>query len=125
MENQQIKMLIIDDEEMLGEIVKDYFEDLGIAVKQVVSGKEGIDELLENDYDVALVDLRLPDTSGTDLISRVSRERDHIKFFIFTGSLDFILNEEMLSLGLSDESVIYKPVRDMSELHKRILKSFR
>jgi DNA-binding response OmpR family regulator len=118
-------MLIIDDEEMLGEIVKDYFEDLGITVKQVVSGKEGIDELLENDYDVALVDLRLPDTSGTDLISRVSRERSHIKYFIFTGSLDFILNDEMRSLGLSDESVIYKPVRDMSELYKRIMNSFR
>ncbi len=62
-------ILIVDDNETLCDGLRDFLEDEGYAVDTANSGKDAIDLLQNNRYDIALVDIKLPDISGTELVT--------------------------------------------------------
>ena len=68
-------VIIIDDEQSVLEILEQYLVDRGYEVGGARDGAEAEALLKERSFDVALVDLKLPDCSGLDLISRY--QNDH------------------------------------------------
>lgn len=61
-------ILVIDDEQMICEVIGDYFRDeLGMTVDCAHTGPEGADKLIRKCYDFALIDATLPGLSGLDL----------------------------------------------------------
>ena len=67
------RMLIIDDEPDICECLNDFFSAKGFAVRCVFSGKDALVTLLEEQPDIVLLDLRLPDIWGLELLKRVKR----------------------------------------------------
>ncbi|MCP4129529.1 MAG: response regulator [bacterium] len=118
---KKIKLLIIDDEEMVSEMLKDYLEDYGFSVKTAINGEEGLKLIAAEEFDAAIVDIRLPDMDGNDVVMQAHKIRPGIKYFIHTGSLDYRVPEELSKLGLQDDSVLRKPVRDMDIVYNTIV----
>lgn len=95
------RLLVIDDEPLLGQTIR-----LGLAeaaeVQLETSGSAGMKRLLEQDFDLILCDLSLPDTSGIEIYERVATERPELKarFVVMTGGAstnevgDFLENYE-------------------------------
>ena len=93
-------VLIIDDEQSVLEILEQYLIDRGYEVGASGDGS-GAEELLrEKSFDVALVDLKLPDCSGLDLISRFQIERPAMRCVIMTAyaSLDSTIDAIRLNV---------------------------
>ncbi|MCK4549882.1 MAG: response regulator, partial [Candidatus Krumholzibacteria bacterium] len=93
-------VIIIDDEQSVLEILEQYLIDRGYEVKAVGDGA-GAEALLgERSFDVALVDLKLPDCSGLDLISRYQDEHPAMQFVIMTAfaSLDSTIDAIRLNV---------------------------
>ncbi len=93
-------VIIIDDEQSLLEILEQYLIDRGYEVEAVGDGA-GAEALLgERAFDVALVDLKLPDCSGLDLISRYQDEYPAMQFVIMTAyaSLDSTIDAIRLNV---------------------------
>ena len=65
-------ILIVDDNKGLCEGVKEFLEHEAYAVACANSGKDAIDMLPGNRYDIALVDIKLPDMQGTDLVKKLA-----------------------------------------------------
>ncbi|MCP4670271.1 MAG: response regulator [Desulfobacula sp.] len=116
-----IKILIVDDETDLSWIIKDYLEDeTDFKVHLAVSGEEGLEFLNKFQFDVCIVDMRLPKMNGNDFILKAHTKLPHGKFIIHTGSIDYSIPAQLSQIGMTDECILYKPVMDLSEFSNRI-----
>ncbi len=115
-----IRVIIIDDEDMISKMLKGYLEDHGFDVATAGTGAAGLDLLRRGEYDVAVIDVRLPDMSGNDLVVRAAAVRPGMKFIMHTGSVDYVPAGELAALGVRADSIIRKPVKDMGEILRMI-----
>ena len=65
------KILIVEDEESIAELEKDYLELSGFEVEIENDGSSGLDKALREDYDLLILDLMLPGTDGFEICKRV------------------------------------------------------
>lgn len=120
-----IRVIIIDDEKMITKMLKGYLEDHGFAVMTASSGEEGLALLYRETFDAAIVDLRLPDMDGNEVITKAVAIQPRLQCFIHTGSVDYMPADDLTSLGIDADSIIHKPIRDMSEICRKIEKKVK
>lgn len=76
--------LIIDDEADIGEILEtlidEYFE-----CTVITSGKDGLNQIKNNKFDLVITDLNMPDISGIDIIKATKIHQKSAKIFVSTG----------------------------------------
>jgi len=125
MGGKPIRILVIDDEEMVTRILKDFLEDQGFIVTTRARGRESLDLVRAESFDIAIVDMRLPDMDGERFIVKCNEIRPGIRYFIHTGSLDYHLSDELKGIGMTDSSVLYKPVPDMNLIVRSILDALK
>ncbi len=115
MKNKKIiKVLIIDDEEMVRLNLVDYLEDDGFVVKSANSAEEAIRLLSKEPFDVAVVDMRLPGMDGNLFILEAHKLQPHLRYLVHTGSPMYSLPQEIAGVGISHIPVFQKPLYDMS-----------
>jgi DNA-binding response OmpR family regulator len=81
------KILIIEDEMKIAEVVSAYLEKSGHKTVIELSGKGGRQSFLEGEFDLVLLDLMLPDLSGEDLC-RFIRSRSRVPLMMLTAKAD-------------------------------------
>ncbi len=79
-------LLIIDDEESACETLSDIFEDKGFSTATAFTGREAIDKAKQGSFDVALVDIRLPDMDGTEVLVEFTKKYPEMACIIITGN---------------------------------------
>ena len=62
---------------------------------------------------------------GNRIITEASNYKPDMKFFIHTGSLDYVMPDNLKALGLTNDSIIYKPIRDMEMVYNKIESSIK
>ncbi|MEW6363803.1 MAG: response regulator transcription factor [Acidobacteriota bacterium] len=72
----KIQVLLIDDDEKLCRLVKDYLDPLGYNVSFCYEGAEGLLKALSGDYHVVILDVMLPGMDGFDVLRAIRRESD-------------------------------------------------
>ncbi len=122
MSPEDVKVLIVDDEDMVCRMLSGFLEDRGFTVKTALRGEDALELISGENFDAAIVDIRLPDMSGNDFILRADSIKPGIEFFVHTGSIDYLLPEELINLGMSEDSVLHKPIIDMNDITRAILK---
>ena len=65
------KILIIEDEETIAELEKDYLELSGFQVEIENDGAVGLERSLQDDFDLFILDLMLPGTDGFEICRRI------------------------------------------------------
>ncbi len=116
----KLRLLIVDDEEIIVSVLHDYFSDSGAEVSSASSASEGLSILAKEKFDVVIVDMRLPDMSGNELLERaIAIDRDPV-FFIHTGSIDYEIPQSLRDAGITDDNIIFKPIVDLNSLLKLI-----
>jgi DNA-binding response OmpR family regulator len=83
------KILLLEDDITLNETVTEYLEEQGYAIDSVENGEEAIDKIYENNYDLLLLDVKVPHINGFDLLKEV-RKNNNTTPAIFITSLDSI-----------------------------------
>ncbi len=81
------KILIVEDEMKIAEVVSAYLKNNGHSSTVKLSGKGGRQSFLDNEFDLILLDLMLPDISGEDLC-RFIRSRSRIPILMLTAKAD-------------------------------------
>jgi two-component system response regulator AtoC len=97
-----INVLIIEDKASFGDMLKSTLEDAGLTVKLVKKGREALQIFKKEKIDIALIDLRLPDMEGIDLLRELKKFDTDTKFVIMTafGTIDTAV--EAMKLGAHD-----------------------
>jgi DNA-binding response OmpR family regulator len=95
------KVLVVDDEVKILEIVKAYLEHEGYAVDTAMNGKEALNIFSKEDFSLVVLDLMLPDMSGEE-ICKLIRKKSDVPILMLTAKVDegSIING--LSIGSDD-----------------------
>lgn len=116
-----LHVLIIDDEPIIRLLIRDYLEDSGYLTREAENGKHGLEVFRETPPDVVLVDLRMPEVDGLDVLQAITREAPEIPVIVVSGTGRMKDVIEALRLGAWD--YITKPIEDMEMLEHAIGKS--
>ena len=96
------KVLIVDDDEGLLRLVEKTVIREGFAAATARSGREAIEWICNNNADLMLLDLKLPDIEGSELINHLAEVRRSVPFVIITGQGDERVAVEMMKRGALD-----------------------
>ena len=95
-------ILIVDDDKNILLSLSIALEKLNVPVETAASGAEAMEKLGQGEYELMLLDLRMPGMDGMEVLRRVSQQRPEIKVIIITayGSIDLAV--EAMKLGAVD-----------------------
>jgi DNA-binding NtrC family response regulator len=79
------RILIVDDDESIRKVLEAILDEKGYVVESAGTAKKAIEMTKKNRYNVALLDIRLPDMEGTELLSRVRDTTPRMRKIIITG----------------------------------------
>ncbi|MEM4406090.1 MAG: response regulator [Candidatus Methanomethylicaceae archaeon] len=107
------KILIIDDDEDIVQSLSTLLSSIGFVVDTAVTGEEAIKKSKQNVYNVALIDIVLPDMTGIDLLTKLEERTPKTRKVIITGYAS--LDNAVKALNLGANAYLIKPV-DPGEL---------
>lgn len=100
------KILIIDDDEELCELVSEYLTVEGFTVECVHDGQAGLDRAVSGDYDMAILDVMLPKMNGFDVLRNL-REQSKLPVIMLTARGDDM--ERIVGLEIGADDYLPKP----------------
>ena len=110
------KILIVEDEEAIADLEKDYLELSGFKVEVANDGETGLSKALSESYDMFILDLMLPGVDGFDICRQI-REKKNTPILMVSGKKDDI--DKIRGLGLGADDYMTKPFSP-SELVARV-----
>jgi DNA-binding response OmpR family regulator len=111
-----MRLLLIEDNERLGQLIRDGLTKDGLAVDWQQTLEDGEATLEAASFDLVLLDLGLPDGDGLDLIRRLRRASDTIPILVLTARGG--LSDRVTGLDAGADDYLVKPF-DISELSAR------
>lgn len=110
------KILIIEDEEAIADLEKDYLELSGFEVKICSTGDQGLLTALKEDFDLVVLDLMLPGMDGFEVCRQI-REHKNIPIIMVSAKKEDI--DKIRGLGMGADDYMTKPFSP-SELVARV-----
>ncbi|MCD8329430.1 MAG: response regulator transcription factor [Lachnospiraceae bacterium] len=110
------KILIVEDEESIAELEKDYLELSGFEVEIENRGDTGLERAMKEDFDLYLLDLMLPGMDGFELCKKIRQEKNSPILMVSAKKDDI---DKIHGLGLGADDYITKPFSP-SELVARV-----
>jgi DNA-binding NtrC family response regulator len=96
------RLLIVDDEPDLRWVLRDLFEDSGYLVREAADGDQALAAIEAEPPDVVLSDVRMPGTSGIDLLRRVRRQRPDLPVVLLSAVEDLATAVDAIKDGAFD-----------------------
>ncbi len=126
MNKERIGLLIVDDDENMGQSIKDYFLSLNhphvyFEAYFIAHGKESFEFFKKNDIDIAVLDVRLKDMSGMELLKKMKEEKPQTDIILLTGYGSGEATLQALKLGAYD--FLSKPF-DLEALEKILVRAY-
>lgn len=116
-----VQILLIDDEKYLPGIIREYLEDeTDFQIDIAASAEEALTVCDTMHPDLCMVDMRLPGMTGNEFIQAAHEKIPKCKFIIHTGSLDYQIPAELIAIGVTNKSILFKPVIRMTKFIEKI-----
>ncbi|MCU0806616.1 MAG: SpoIIE family protein phosphatase [Candidatus Contendobacter sp.] len=112
------RILTIDDEDLVREVITAYLEDSGFEVIQAGDGQTGINLICRELPDLVLCDLRMPVMDGLQVLATVTRDFPELPILVVSGLGGMSDAIQALKLGAWD--YVTKPIEDMAVLEYAI-----
>jgi DNA-binding NtrC family response regulator len=114
---EQKVILIVDDDEIIRETVKDLLESRGYTVETAETAKEAIKKSKARTFNLALLDIKLPDMEGTELLKKMHSVTPRTMKVMITAH--GTLKNAMDSLNFGADAYLLKPINE-KELLKTV-----
>ena len=105
----QFRLLIVEDDQILREMLEHYLKTDGFTVDVAVNGREGYEKHKQNSYDLVITDLNMPQMTGIELVQKVREFDDFVELIIVTGYATLESAVEAVRIGAFD--YIVKPFK--------------
>jgi DNA-binding NtrC family response regulator len=102
------RILVVDDDDTIRTTMKAILQDEGYIVDLASTGKEAIQKSQENNYNVALLDIRLPDMEGVELLKLLKDGVPRTRKIMVTGYPS--LQNAISALNKNADAYLLKPV---------------
>jgi DNA-binding response OmpR family regulator len=96
------KILVVDDEPVVVNSVRRTLSRRGYVVEEAFSGKEALNRILSEMYDLVLLDMRMPDGNGLELLPTIKKHRPALPVVMVTGYASIDTAVDAIQRGASD-----------------------
>lgn len=79
------RILVVDDDEYIRHVLKEFFESLGYEVLTAEGGKDALRKFEPGRFDIVISDLAMPDIDGLELLREIKIRDEKVLFFMITG----------------------------------------
>ena len=116
------KLLIVDDEEDIREFARHFFQKRSIEVLTASGGKEALDSIALNTPNSVLLDVRMGDMTGVDVLRKLRGSGNQTKIVMVTGVEDPVVIKQVNDLGVC--GYVHKPLA-LEELERVVMKELK
>ena len=106
--DRNAKILVIDDDENIRNTMKTILEDEGYVVDLAATGREAIEKTQKTAYNLALLDIRLPDMEGVELLKLIKDPTPRTRKIMVTGYPS--MQNAIIALNKNADAYLIKPV---------------
>lgn len=112
-----MRVLLVEDDTMIGDAIEQALRDASYAVDWVRNGDDALEALSGHDYEIMLLDLGLPKKDGLDILRSVRARKDPLPVLVVTAR--DTVEDRILGLDAGGDDYVLKPF-DMGELLARM-----
>ena len=102
------KILIVDDDRDILRSLKDILQSKGYEIDMAETGQSAVEKAKAKYFNLALLDIKLPDMEGTDLLAKIHKNKPEMMKIMITGYPS--LDNAVKALNLGADAYIMKPV---------------
>ena len=99
---KQENMLVVEDEDIMREALVDYFSEGGHTVDTAIDGEKALEKFKLEDYNVMIIDLRLPGRNGLSVLEEIRQKNPDAKVIIITAYPSVETEEEAMRKGATE-----------------------
>ena len=124
--SENARLLIIDDEPLIRRSLADYLTECGYECATAADGAAGLVLARSGQFDAVLVDLRMPNVDGLEVIATLHDEQPRLPVTVVSGT--GVLNDAIEAMRRGAQDYITKPIQDMGEVEvvvRRVLEKTR
>ncbi len=118
-----VQSLVVDDESSVRESFRNYLEDLDYQVLEAANGRVGLEIFEREQPGLILVDLRMPELDGLEVLTSISSHSPEIPLIVISGAGVITDAVEALRRGAWD--YLFKPINDLFMLRQAIEKALK
>jgi two-component system response regulator PilR (NtrC family) len=117
----QYRLMVIDDENIVGRMIKTVFEDEGYIVETFLDAKPALARLKEEKFDVVITDLKMKDIDGMEVLRIIKKELPKVKVIMITAFASMDASIEAFRAHVDD--FFPKPIKiaDLKACVKKLL----
>ncbi len=117
---RKYKLLIIDDDNHIRTTFQDYFTKQSFIVETASDGIEGLEKLRADEFDVAIVDMRMPKMNGIDMINQALKSDTDANMIIISEPNESNKGDVIKALNIGVNAWFEKSELEMPQLLKRV-----
>lgn len=102
----KLSVLIVEDEALMRDVVKDYFEDAGYEVTEAEDGLTALELVEEKDFDLILLDIMIPEVDGFSVCRKIRKTKDVPIIMITARSEE---DDKLMGYELGADDYVTKP----------------
>jgi response regulator of citrate/malate metabolism len=124
-DTSKLKVLIVDDDEAICEVLETFLSIKGIHVRVVYNGKEAIKEISKNIYNIIFLDNYLPDIEGVNILKRGVLKKENCYVVFMTGGFHRGMIKETVKFGVNE--ILLKPfmIKEINNIIERAANFFQ
>jgi len=96
------KVLVVDDEAIVVNSIRKILSRKGFAIEEAFTCKDALAQVFSHDYDLVLLDMRMTDGNGMDVLQKIKAKRPDMRVVIVTGYASIDTAVEAIQKGASD-----------------------
>jgi DNA-binding NtrC family response regulator len=104
------RILIIDDVKVIGDACKLILEEKGFLCDHSLSGLTGLEMVLDNPYDLLILDMKLKDSDGMEILEKVKQVKPNLFVVVITGYSTVANTVKAMKIGANE--YLSKPFTD-------------
>jgi DNA-binding response OmpR family regulator len=119
---EKVKLLVVEDEDSLRTLLTSELESRGFEVQEADGGNIALEALDKNQFDLVLLDIRLPDIDGMEVLKSIRKNGRAEKVIMLTGVDELKIAKESLSSGANDFMTKPYNFKNLLNCIERVLK---
>ncbi len=117
----KVKILVVDDEQEIREMIQRHFRFLGFQVDTAENGRQALDAMEGERYDVVISDIMMPVMTGPDMLQVIRKEYPMVHVIMMTGYVT--MDNALTCMRLGADTLIFKPLEDLEEVERAVEKA--
>lgn len=114
----KVKILIVDDEIEICEMLSRHFRYIGYDVDTASNGVEALEKLSHSSFQVVISDIVMPKTDGVELLRAIKNQYPMVHTVMITGYVT--LENALACMRLGADTCVFKPLEDLTELEDAV-----